>query len=241
MQSKWKRVDKVLSFLDGEADEFRIPRLGINAATGDVTAGVCLHVFGSDKTFLLTFEQSAYCTQQQAFANIINGVSPERSVVKLRCPFLTEQFEMVWHKGKFLLDPYDVRIRVNDVERRFQFSDHDYRDLGVDLHNPPADLYDPGEINIAVYVLRLLGRELGSEIYAAPGEMLAKCDMTNHGLRHLLTLREYYHPPLPKMPSETETFRMIADVIVSGDASRYRPSEPPNTRWMDLPFDKMRN
>ncbi|GLW68194.1 hypothetical protein Kpho02_04930 [Kitasatospora phosalacinea] len=37
------------------------------------------------------------------------------------------------------------------------------------------------------------------------------------------------------MPSEHETFRLIAEVLDSGDPSRYRPALAPNTHWSHWP------
>ncbi|WP_437107609.1 DUF7003 family protein [Streptomyces flaveolus] len=37
------------------------------------------------------------------------------------------------------------------------------------------------------------------------------------------------------MPSDHETFRRIAEVLATGDASRYRPQIPSNTHWSAWP------
>ena len=54
-----------------------------------------------------------------------------------------------------------------------------------------------------------------------------------HDLPLILRLDEWYHPDLveSKVPSENETFQMIADVLVSGDPRLYKPTMPPNTHW----------
>ncbi|WBB91105.1 hypothetical protein [Verrucosispora sp. WMMC514] len=36
-------------------------------------------------------------------------------------------------------------------------------------------------------------------------------------------------------PSESETFRQIADVLATGDPTRYAPGAPPNTHWSEWP------
>ena len=49
----------------------------------------------------------------------------------------------------------------------------------------------------------------------------------------ILALDQWHHVDVnaDELPSESETFRLLADVIASGDASRYRPTLAPNTHW----------
>jgi hypothetical protein len=52
------------------------------------------------------------------------------------------------------------------------------------------------------------------------------------GLVRILTLDEWSHPDVyggPK-PSESETFRQLAEVLATGDTKRWAPTEPPNNR-----------
>ncbi len=49
----------------------------------------------------------------------------------------------------------------------------------------------------------------------------------------ILRLDEWHHPDLieDEVPSKNEAFQMIADVLVFGDATYYKPTQPPNTHW----------
>jgi len=53
----------------------------------------------------------------------------------------------------------------------------------------------------------------------------------------LLRLDEWHHPDLSgdELPSESETFQMIADVLVTGNINRYSPTKAPNTHWSNWP------
>jgi hypothetical protein len=53
----------------------------------------------------------------------------------------------------------------------------------------------------------------------------------------LLRLDEWNHPDLcaDELPSDTETFQMIAEALASGDAARYAPLKPSNTYWRNWP------
>lgn len=49
----------------------------------------------------------------------------------------------------------------------------------------------------------------------------------------LLVLEEWRHPDLieDELPSESETFQQLAEVLVSGDPGLYAPTEGANTHW----------
>ena len=49
----------------------------------------------------------------------------------------------------------------------------------------------------------------------------------------ILRLDEWCHPDLieGELPSTSEAFQMIADVLVSGDPALYKPTLPPSTHW----------
>jgi hypothetical protein len=54
----------------------------------------------------------------------------------------------------------------------------------------------------------------------------------------ILQLEEWHHPNLveEERPSGSETFRQLAQVLATGDAGLYRPSQQPNTHWRNWPL-----
>ena len=56
-------------------------------------------------------------------------------------------------------------------------------------------------------------------------------------LPQILQLEEWHHPDvaLEELPSSSSTFQMLADVLASGDVSRYQPTQSPNTHWHNWP------
>jgi len=56
-------------------------------------------------------------------------------------------------------------------------------------------------------------------------------------LTQILELEEWRHPDLlaGELPSTADTFRALAEVLVTGDVSRYRAVDPPNTHWSNWP------
>jgi hypothetical protein len=56
-------------------------------------------------------------------------------------------------------------------------------------------------------------------------------------LARILRLDEWHHPDITadERPSKTQTFQQIADVLATGDVTRYRTRERPNTHWRHWP------
>jgi hypothetical protein len=56
-------------------------------------------------------------------------------------------------------------------------------------------------------------------------------------LELVLALDEWNHLDFAEAehPSDTETFRQIAEVLATGEVDRYHPSKPPNNHWRNWP------
>jgi hypothetical protein len=103
----------------------------------------------------------------------------------------------------------------------------DYTRNGIHLENPPR---------VQVFeASRYLARVARDEVLAAPAERRASVlpDMSQ-----VLQLEEWHHPNVvddEDRPSGSETFRQLADVLVTGNTTLYRPTLPPNTHWQNWP------
>ena len=67
-------------------------------------------------------------------------------------------------------------------------------------------------------------------VLATPNERRFNVDPS---LDQILQLEEWHHPDLAadERPSGSPTFRALAEVLVTGDVSRYAQTEPANTHW----------
>jgi uncharacterized protein DUF7003 len=55
-------------------------------------------------------------------------------------------------------------------------------------------------------------------------------------LPEVLRLDEWHQPDIiDRQPSETETYRLLAEVLATANPTRYRPTLPPNTHWSNWP------
>jgi hypothetical protein len=102
----------------------------------------------------------------------------------------------------------------------------DYPSHGILLEQPPA---------VQVFELcRYLAATHREDVLATPAERRSSVPPD---LVQLLQLEEWHHPNVVEgeRPSASVTFRQLADVLASGDAPRYRPSELANTHWSNWP------
>ncbi len=86
----------------------------------------------------------------------------------------------------------------------------------------------------AIDLLRSLLPEHRELFLASEGEKRRRIPVD---LSAFLQLEEWHHPDLAggELPSGNETFQMLADAMVSGDRTRYRPTKAPNTHWRNWP------
>ncbi len=83
-------------------------------------------------------------------------------------------------------------------------------------------------------LLRSLVPEHRNLLLATDGELSQRLSVE---LPLLLRLDQWHHPDVSagEMPSKSEAFKMIAEVLATGDASRYKPTQEPNTHWSNWP------
>jgi hypothetical protein len=125
---------------------------------------------------------------------------------------------------------WDVReeartLRIRGVEVPIQRDPAHFARKGIVLEEPPA-------ITCAE-LLRALLPEHRDLLLASEDELRERVSE----LPVLLRLDEWNHPDLAgdELPSESETFRMLARVLASGDSTAYQPSAPANTHWRHWP------
>jgi hypothetical protein len=101
-----------------------------------------------------------------------------------------------------------------------------YREHGIDLE---------GDGHVQVFELaRYLAAIARDEVLAMPSEQRMSI---RPEMRKVLQVEEWHHPNVvdDEKPSASETFQQLAEVLRTGDASRYRPTLAPNTHWRNWP------
>jgi len=112
---------------------------------------------------------------------------------------------------------------------------------GNPVKRPRLAEYASYEINLEdapnVYVIefcRLLAASARDSVLATADE---RRTCVPPELEQVMQLEEWNHPDLVngELPSSNASFKSLAEVLVYGNVSAYRPSEEPNTHWKNWP------
>jgi hypothetical protein len=238
--------DKILTILDRCCDDFRFPMLDNGyvylAATrlslhrSETDWALVIEVFGfspragdpdvSVSTFASRLHErdkpSAYVNQKAWEAYLANNPHNEyRSFFPLDLTGARPDDD-----GELLeRTAATVKLRGDAVEVP---SAAECEWLGVRLQSPPS---------IHVFELcRALAATHRSQVLALRSERRVS---VLPEMQEVLVLDEWHHPNVvdaDERPSNSEAFRQMAEVLVSGDVALYRPSQQPNTHWTNWPF-----
>lgn len=101
-----------------------------------------------------------------------------------------------------------------------------YAEQGVELE-------EPDRVSVCE-LCRYLAAKYREEVLATPDERRFQVPAK---LPQILQLEDWRHPDLAddERPSRSETFRMLAEVLATGDVAAYAPTLPPNTHWRNWP------
>ena len=100
-----------------------------------------------------------------------------------------------------------------------------YRTAGVEIQGERPAIFE---------LCRFLAHHHRDQVLATPSERRASVPPE---LTEILVLEDWHHPDVcsQELPSETETFRKLAEVLATGEVFRYRSAEPHNTHWKHWP------
>lgn len=126
-------------------------------------------------------------------------------------------------------DFWDIRSETGEIEVRGNPVSYDVSPEALQQHGIGEDQRDGAEVTI-VELMRTLVPQHHALWLATEAELN---QVVEADVPLILRLDEWHHPDLAEgeMPSTNEAFQMIADVLVSGNVDRYKPSLPPNTHW----------
>lgn len=212
---------EILDALDAYAEKYDFP--GFDNMNYD-TADARLHAFRDDARWAIVIEE---LVDWPGMGGPVSLVFTLGSGAKSKKPFgqPVDPFELP--KGERMggeedLLPARVRVRGQDVEV----------DAAAVSKIAPDDENAGNGFRLLVWLLE----RHRDAMFRTPQE-IAK--LVKPGLPEILRLDAWRHPNVygGEKPSESETFRQIADVLATGDASKYAPTEPPNSgdwkKWLD--------
>ena len=102
-----------------------------------------------------------------------------------------------------------------------------YDEMGISLVDGPG--IRPFE------ALRALPRNCATRLLAEESEVAVRFK-AGRIPPVILVLDEWRNPLVNELPSRLESIQMLAEVVSSGDAAKYNPTELPNTHWSNWPM-----
>lgn len=118
---------------------------------------------------------------------------------------------------------------------------HELMVRGQSLELPPPDMYANHGIELEMAprvqtfeLCRYLADIARDKVLATPEERRAS---VLPEMEQILQLEEWHHPNIVAndLPSGSETFQQLAQVLATGDRGFYRPSQSSNTHWRNWP------
>jgi len=207
-------------------------------------AATRLSAFGDGKDWALVIEVAGYSPRAgvpdlhvHTYASRLHNRDPESQYVTAEAhqhylrmnPNNESRFFHPIEDGDWI-DIEDVAADATDVilrgtQVRLPSLD-DYEGLGIPLsHSRQVRVFE---------LYRYLAATHRSAVLGTDDERLTS---VLPGLPELLLLDEWHHPDLvnEELPSDTEAFRQLAQLVLAADPSLYAPTEPPNTHWSNWP------
>ncbi len=211
---------EILDVLDAHAKKFDFP--GFDNMNYD-TVDARLHAFRDDARWAIVIEE---LVDWPSMAGPVSLVFTMGTGAKSKKPFGQPVDPFDLPKGEKMGGEEDVlpaRVLVRG------------RDVEVDEGAVTALARAHGTANGFALLVWLVERHR-DDLFRTQAEL---SKLVKPGLPEILRLDGWHHPHVygGVKPSESEAFRQIAEVLATGDASKYAPSEPPNSRdwkkWLD--------
>lgn len=210
------------------------------------TAGSRIHLYGDSMRWAVVFETNGY--HNHAFSAMIeldyvgNCINypvenqPKRTYISNQSHLVlisSEEYERIENKKGRELENFELvsadikQIQVRDKTIPFNSNSKDYEKLGVEIQ----DFDNPHKLIGFKDLVRYL-HETSPEVISATEE-----DIKAHipyDLPKIMTIDAFHFNSFydkETLPSQQETYQLIAKVIVNQDSTYWKPTQPANNHW----------
>lgn len=223
---------KILDQLDACAREFTFPMLD-NGYVYPVDQR--MHIMRSDAMWMMVIETFGFSPRSGGIDGIQNCLhlygsnlhrAPGTANEDFLNPFDFPQEDLFDRSTLWAIDPSLDHVMIRGQQVPVDLRPSQLAAKEISLIEPPA--VDPPAL------LRSLVPEHRDMLLATPMEIAAR---NPHKIPAVMVLDEWNHPDVSgdQLPSQSETFEMLAAVIETGITDAYRPTLPPNTHWRNWP------
>lgn len=215
LELRMPSADHILSVLDSFAEDFQFP--GFNNMNYE-SVDSRLHVLRDGDRWAMVIEEVVDWVAADGIVTLLFAMG---DVLEPNLSTLTPvEADAFWDDDEMVV-PESVTVRG--------------RSVAVDRPRVESDCEEHG-LEVGFAILLQLVESNRDDLFATEQELRKRI---GEGFASLLRLDEWAHPDVyggPK-PSESEAFQQLAEVLASGDASRYAPTEKANNRdwkmWME--------
>jgi hypothetical protein len=204
-----------------------------------------IHLYADKDRWAVVFEVNGYdnrgfCIRKthSYFGNCLDNLEKaglnDRYIVNMKyfllCP--EEDIMKIWKDFEEVLDTAKT-IKIRNTEILIEHDLNVYK-----ANNIPWQKYDTTKKSIDIPSMTRMLNFQHPEIFNSTEEELRTCIPKD--LPKLMTIDEWYHvdcyqargfeSSIP-LPSSIETFQLIAEVLVSKDIKRYKPTMKSNSHW----------
>lgn len=214
------------------------------------TAGSRLTLYADEKRWAIVFEKSGYSTGNNCgeiefayFGNCLKnlqssipGKTATSNMEHVILIYDTDLEQIDEDKFEELVAKDKTRIKVRNIFLNIEQDASKYIAKGIEprSYDNPKGLFD------FYSLIRYLDEEYPN-IFRATDKELRTC--LPEDLPQLMKIDEwhheayttYIHEPMGKKPSDYETYRMIADILVFRDITKWKPTLKPNNNWRNWP------
>jgi hypothetical protein len=204
------------------------------------TAGSRLTLYADKTRWAIVFEKSGYSTGSSAgeiefayFGNCLTNLKSEIPGNETTSNMFTEwlidntELERIQHDFELVAkDKKEVKVRDSFLPIEHDLKKYEAKNIKLEHYENPDKLIDFPSL------IRYLDEEYPNIFRATDTELrkhlpadlpkLMKIDKWHH---------ETYYQGVGKKPSEYETYKMIADILVSKDTTKWKPALKPNNDW----------
>lgn len=219
------------------------------------TAGTRLTLFADKNRWAIVFEKSGYSTGNNCgeielayfgncLQNLKSGIAGDDTTSNIKSVILINATDLEQiDDGEFeeLVSKSKDKIKVRDTLLSLEHDTSKYRAKNIKLQ----DYDNPNGLVDFPSLIRYLDEEHPA-VFRATDEELRTCLPSD--LPKLMQINQWHHKAYYKnkhltspttyaveeigtKPSDYETYRMIADVLVSRDTTKWKPTLKPNNDW----------
>ncbi|MEV7974227.1 hypothetical protein [Cellulomonas sp. NPDC089187] len=221
----------ILQILDAQAADLDFPALDNGYF---YPAATRLSAYRSAQDWAVIIEVFGYATRADEASVIVTTLGSTVRLASAPERFATPEAFQRYQRVHAHMETHEV-FPIPDAGQSIGLDGREV--VVVDLRGVPTKVSVPAAADReqrVVAVLRSLAQTHRDQVLTTPQERMSQLPSS---MTEILRLDDWQHPDVTagELPSNTESFRLIAEALAHQDPAQYRPTEKPNTHWSHWP------